>query len=114
MRFLHERLLIDFGCIVDTASNAEEALSLQGKYYDFILLDIGLLGMSGIELAEVLQRTLHPKTRLIGLTAYTDNQTLERCLETGIELVLHKPVDLDYLRSLINTKTLSIAEEVPP
>lgn len=63
---------------VDTANSAEEALAKDITSYNLLLLDIGLGGMSGLELAKQLKRD--PKTAhvpIIFITAKnTENDTV--------------------------------------
>lgn len=44
------------GYVVDTASSAEEALTLDLSSYDLLLLDIMMDGMSGVEMAMKAQK----------------------------------------------------------
>jgi CheY-like chemotaxis protein len=69
---------------------------------DAVLLDIGLPGLSGLEVARTL-RTL-PETRhalLIALSGYGQLEDRERSLEAGLDHHLTKPVDPRALSSLL-------------
>jgi CheY-like chemotaxis protein len=102
VQFVHKNLLERLGCEVVAASNAMEALELANKKHDFIFLDIGLPDISGIELSYMLRLTLPRSTRFIALTAYTDIDTLKKCLLAGIERVLYKPIDEQALTLLLS------------
>jgi signal transduction histidine kinase len=70
---------------------------------DVILLDLGLPGMDGYEVARRLKDEL-PETaesRIIALTGYGQAEDRRRVLEAGFERHLTKPVDLDELRRII-------------
>ena len=68
-----------------------------------MLLDIGLPGMDGYELASRLrQEECGRDTVLIALTGYGDEQALRRSREAGFDHHLVKPVDFDALLALIN------------
>jgi PAS domain S-box-containing protein len=67
---------------------------------DVILLDIGLPGMSGLEVArQIRQEPRRPL--LVALTGYGQEQDRRRSVEAGFEAHLVKPVDLRELRRLI-------------
>src|SRR5579872_2767668 len=54
IQFIQKKMLIALNCEVDIAPSAEEALVMVDNHYDLLILDIGLPGMSGIELATAL------------------------------------------------------------
>ena len=107
IRQIHQGMLSELNCETHVASNAKEALALAVHDYDLIILDIGLPDLSGIELAKILKNTTnHQNTRLLALTAYTDLNTEQSCLEAGIEQVLHKPVDPNTLTAVLRSRQL--------
>jgi PAS domain S-box-containing protein len=69
---------------------------------DVILLDIGLPGMDGYQVAEAL-RTLPnlPQPRMIALTGYGQETDRRRSSQAGFDHHLVKPVDLPRLRQLL-------------
>ena len=68
-----------------------------------MLLDIGLPGMNGYELASRLrQEECGRDTVLIALTGYGDEEALQRSKEAGFNHHLVKPIDFDALLALIN------------
>src|SRR5262249_54878289 len=76
---------------------------------EYILLDIGLPGMDGYQVAARLrQEVSFQKTVIIAVTGYGLPQDRQRCHSAGIDFHLLKPVDLPVLRSL-----LSRSEAVP-
>jgi len=64
---------------------------------DLVLLDIGLPGMDGYQMAVRLRAEEH-QTRLIALTGYTDRR---RALSAGFEEHFPKPLDPHALRTLL-------------
>src|SRR3954452_11343749 len=86
------------------AHSGEEALIAARVHRpEVMLLDIGLPGMDGYELASRLrQEECGRDTVLIALTGYGDEQALQRSKEAGINHHLVKPVDFDALLALIN------------
>jgi CheY-like chemotaxis protein len=67
---------------------------------DLALLDIGLPGMDGYELAQRLRST-HPEIRLIALTGYGQATDRERTRAAGFAAHVVKPVKIDELLALI-------------
>ena len=69
---------------------------------DLALVDIGLPGIDGYEVARRLRAD--PRTRaikLIALTGYGLAEDKRRVLEAGFDLHLVKPVDIDHLLQTI-------------
>jgi signal transduction histidine kinase len=62
-----------------------------------ILLDIGLPGMDGYEVARRI-RARGCRARLVALTGYGQSEDQARALEAGFDAHLVKPVDLELLR----------------
>jgi len=87
------------------APNGEVALELaRTEHPDAALIDIGLPGMNGYELARALRAD--PATRRIRLVALTGYATAEhraRALAAGFEHHVPKPVDQEELRRLLET-----------
>jgi CheY-like chemotaxis protein len=59
---------------------------------DVVLVDIGLPGMNGYEVARRIRRRLGPSVRLIALTGYGDAEARRRTRDAGFDGHLVKPV----------------------
>jgi len=70
--------------------------------FDVILLDIGLPGMSGYEVAEHI-REKHGRARpqLVALTGYGQEEDVVRSKKAGFDQHLIKQVMLETLQSLL-------------
>jgi CheY-like chemotaxis protein len=69
---------------------------------EVVLLDIGLPGMDGYEVARRLRATAGlERVRLIALTGYGQEADRRRSSLAGFDHHLVKPVDLDHLRGLL-------------
>src|SRR5712691_62006 len=76
--------------IVGEASNGEQAVKLvREKCPDAVLLDIGMPVMDGIEATPYI-RTACAKTKIVILTAYINENLLQRALDLGADLCLPK------------------------
>ncbi len=70
---------------------------------EVVLLDIGLPGMDGFEVARrVRQDPDLAGTMLVALTGYGREEDLQRSREAGFDHHLVKPVDIDALRRLLD------------
>ena len=97
-------LLLLGGFEVATAHDPEGAMERAIAFDpDVILLDIGLPGMTGYELARKLRA--HPgiaRARIIALTGYGRAGDAEHAQQAGFDGYLVKPVDADQLRLCID------------
>ena len=66
-----------------------------------VLLDIGLPGMDGYEVANTLAGGVCPEALLIAISGYGDEEARRRTKEAGFDHHLVKPVDFDALLSLL-------------
>jgi signal transduction histidine kinase/CheY-like chemotaxis protein len=67
---------------------------------DVVLLDIGLPGLDGYEVAEQL-RIANEGLRLIAITGYGQSEARERARKSGIEHYLVKPIEASELERLL-------------
>jgi CheY-like chemotaxis protein len=73
---------------------------------DVALLDIGLPGMSGYELAARLRaEPFGPTLLLVALTGYGQDEDRRRTREAGFDHHLTKPADLGQLAALLARRT---------
>jgi CheY-like chemotaxis protein len=88
---------------VDVAPDGPTALRIAAQNPpDVALLDNGLPGMDGCEVARRLQeKAAGRKLLLIAVTGYGHEDDLRRSREAGIHLHLLKPVDPEELRQLL-------------
>ncbi len=91
------------GYSVRVARDADEGIrACLDSPPDVALLDIGLPGRSGYDLArEIRARLPHENIGLVAVTGYGQEEDRRRAREAGIDHHLLKPVELDELRSVI-------------
>ncbi len=105
-------LLTQLSCTVDIAPNGIDALELCKKnHYDLIFMDIGLgEDMDGYEVTRRIRMssTELKNTPIIALTAHGSDENRQRCVESGMDAVLTKPLTqahaIDILKSFIPTR----------
>jgi CheY-like chemotaxis protein len=88
---------------VRTANDGPSALELVGIYQpEVVLLDIGLPGMDGCEVARRLRdQTNYKPLLLVALTGYGRDEDCRRGVEAGFDHYLVKPVDPEELQMLL-------------
>jgi signal transduction histidine kinase/CheY-like chemotaxis protein len=89
------------GYEVRIAASGPEVLALvQAEHIEMLILDIGMPGMTGYEVAEHIRKHDERDVRplLIALTGWGRQEDIERALATGFDHHMRKPVDLDELR----------------
>ena len=99
-------LLKCMGADVEVADNGETCLQMVQTYRPtYILLDIGMPGMDGYEVARrTRQLPEGSNIVLIALTGWGQAEDRRRTKEAGFDHHLVKPVDLDLLQSLFTTE----------
>jgi PAS domain S-box-containing protein len=96
-RYLTEQYLRRLGVEPDTAENGTEALRLlEGNAYDVVFMDVGLPGLTGVDLTRRIRaRTDLPhQPQIIAATAQAVQGDRERFLSAGMDGYLSKPFDL--------------------
>lgn len=79
------------------------AIEFAGRWLPHaVLLDIGLPGMSGHEVAGRLRRLLPPPLLLVAVTGYGAPGDHLASREAGFDMHLTKPVDFDELQALLD------------
>jgi two-component system, sensor histidine kinase SagS len=93
------RLLERYGCVVETAHDGGEAVSMvRSGSYDAILVDLRLPDMSGYELLVRLQESMEsvPMVLMTGF-GYDAAHTIVKARQAGLKQILYKPFRLDQL-----------------
>ncbi|WP_197454706.1 PAS domain S-box protein [Stieleria varia] len=110
IRFLSKRFLTSAGATVDEAEDGEVAIAKvthaieQGRPYDLILLDMQMPRLDGYTTAKAL-RQLGFAEPIIALTADAMQGDMKRCLESGCDDYLSKPIDKTQLLNLVGKLT---------
>jgi PAS domain S-box-containing protein len=95
-------LLQAHGHDVRTFHCAEAALQDQGFEADTYILDIGLPGMTGCELASRLRASVRKGVRLFALSGYGQEQDRAASRAAGFDDHFVKPVEIDLLLAALN------------
>ena len=97
-------VLNQYGYTVRVARNGSDALAAcRQQRPDAVLLDIGLPGMSGFEVAKQLRDEFGPATPyLVAVTGYSRPTDFRQSAAAGIDVHLVKPVDMNELDRILS------------
>ncbi|WP_372755175.1 response regulator [Labilibaculum sp.] len=97
-----------FGYLIDVANNGIEAISkFKEGQYDFILMDIMMPEMDGLEATKEIRNLEQGKiVPIIALTADIMIANEETCLENGMNAHLSKPFELDNFFKVLKSLDL--------
>ena len=106
-------LLELYGHEVCVANSGQAALEVAAERKpDAILLDIGMPGMNGYEVARRLrQQPAFAETLLIAITGYGRASDLEQTQAAGFDHHLVKPIDYDKLQALLASRSKALARK---
>ncbi len=100
------RLLERWGHAAVLAQDGRQAVdAFAGGKFDLVLMDVQMPGMDGLEAARAIRGIEGDgagRTPIIAMTAHAVQGDRERCLESGMDAYLSKPIDLDALRQMID------------
>jgi PAS domain S-box-containing protein len=96
---------------VRTASDGASALATASEYHpDVVLLDIGLPGISGYEVARQLRASEQGRSMLlVALTGYGQDADRQRAREAGFDRHVVKPLDPATLERIVESISASAA-----
>ena len=99
-------LLRSLGADVRTVNDGLSALALVEEFKpDVVLLDIGMPGMDGYEVARrIRDRADNRELMLIALTGWGQEEDRRRSFRAGFDHHLVKPTDIDALRALMGSR----------
>ncbi len=80
---------------VYTAANAQEAFAAcKTAVPDFVISDICMPGMNGIDLCRALRKNM-PELEIIFVTGYEDKEYLKAAIDLGVVGYVEKPIRID-------------------
>lgn len=101
-------ILKEYGFVLDTASNGEEALNKLNsnpESYDLVLMDIQMPIMDGLTCARTIRSSSNEKIRSIPIVAMTANafeEDHQKALSAGMNDFLTKPIHPDELIRILH------------
>lgn len=101
IQFIHRKLLINLGCVVDTVDNATDALYFLNETHEMIFLDLSLPDIRGPELIKRIRETTPYTCPIVVISAFIDREEEIACMKAGAVESITKPVSQTRLRELI-------------
>lgn len=96
------------GLKLQTAENGREAVEkIKADHFDIILMDMEMPVMNGYDATAMIRNELNDPIPIIAMTAHTAQGEREKCLETGMNDYISKPINEDLLFAMIYNLTLS-------
>lgn len=87
---------------VEIGATGPAALEVARRFRpDVVLLDLGLPGLDGFEVARQLRQEYGESIRIIAVSAYASENDRRLSQEAGCELHLVKPADPRFIESLL-------------
>lgn len=98
---LQQKLLVEIFTInhysAIGAQSGIEALSfLETTHFDFILSDIRMPGMDGVELCRKVKK-IDPGIIVVLMTAYAGDELVLEGMQAGALITMSKPLEIDHL-----------------
>jgi two-component system sensor histidine kinase/response regulator len=96
-------MLIQVGMSVETAENGQEAVERiveGGQQYDAVFMDVQMPVMDGYKATELI-REINSQLPIIALTAHVMPAAIKRCLQSGMNDHLNKPLNPELLYSTL-------------
>ena len=93
------------GYVVEAAPDGASGLEIvRDKRPDVALIDIGLPGIDGYEVARRIRDLGPPQPHLVALTGYSRSEDRERAAQAGFDAHLVKPIDPTALAALVRSR----------
>jgi len=94
-------LLTVEGCEAEAVYDGLEAVEADRRFRpDVVLLDLGLPGLDGFQLAETLSDQ-EPPPVLVATSGHAEDHVGDRARASGCSRFLHKPVDIDAMLAIV-------------
>lgn len=98
---LVQRLLKDMNVELTFATNGSEAVEkAQHNVYDVILMDVEMPEMDGATAVSKLREQGYMRP-VVAVTAHTDDKSKQKCIQSGFNFVLNKPLTHEALHNAI-------------
>ena len=87
--------------VVEAGDGLEGLACILAEQPDIAIVDIGLPGIDGYEVARRVRAVLGPAIHLAAMTGYGSPADRERARQAGFDTQVTKPVDIDVIEQLL-------------
>ncbi len=97
-------MLAKNGVEVVTVGNGLEAINeLEQNEYDLVLMDVQMPEMNGLEATEHIRKVMKSDIPIVALSASSFDDELKKCIASGMNAYIVKPIDIVKLSDIIHT-----------
>jgi two-component system CheB/CheR fusion protein len=101
-RLVLRTLLEKLGYTAETVLNGEEAVdALTKRTYDLVLMDCEMPVMDGYEATRQIREGSSSRVPIIAVTAHAMSGDRDRCIQSGMDDFISKPVDMQLLKQVL-------------
>jgi PAS domain S-box-containing protein len=105
------KMLETLDCRVDVASDGTEVIQMSGRFpYDIIFMDVQMPHVDGLEATRRIRLRDGHTVRIIAMTANAMQGDREKCLASGMDDYVSKPITPDALRSALQRAAATNAQ----
>lgn len=102
---LETKILREVGYDVEAVSSGTEAIeSVKTGTFNLVLMDVEMTDMDGITATQKIRELVGPysKIPIIAVTAHSSMKDRERCLNSGMDDYIAKPINIHFLKITID------------
>jgi CheY-like chemotaxis protein len=105
-----QRLLGDHGALVDPAFDGEQAVAMAASgVYELVLMDVSMPRLNGYDATARIRAATLPsgfpapwsRVPVLGVTAFAMQADLDRCIASGMNGYVRKPLERELLMAAI-------------
>ncbi|KAK6522508.1 Histidine kinase [Arthrobotrys megalospora] len=96
----------------EAVNRVKEALA-EGKHFHIILMDVQMPTLDGIQATSAI-RSLGYRAPIVALSAYSTENNIKECYDSGMDYFISKPVKKSQLRTVLKRYCSTIPEENTP
>ncbi|KAF3939883.1 hypothetical protein ABW19_dt0209199 [Dactylella cylindrospora] len=93
----------------EAVNRVKEALE-EGKHFHIILMDVQMPTLDGIQATSAI-RSLGYRAPIVALSAYSTENNIKECYDSGMDYFMSKPVKKSQLRTVLKRYCSTIREE---
>ncbi|MEM1244130.1 MAG: ATP-binding protein, partial [Pseudomonadota bacterium] len=94
--------LEEINCQVDIAGTGQAALKLIKPEHELVLMDVSLPDLNGFETTQAIRKqAIYKDLPIIAITAHVFDKDKQKCLDSGMNDVINKPVSKEQLIKIL-------------
>src|SRR5665213_2756820 len=107
-----KKILVKTGYDIDIAENGKVVMEkVSNEAYDLILMDVQMPEMDGLEATKMIRLCLDKQPVIIAMTANAMQGDRDKCIQSGMNDYISKPVELNILLAMLEKWALIIKDK---